>query len=64
LPFHTTDWRVILEAGAGEASGARAALATLCETYWPPVYAFIRRKGHSPADAEDLTQAYSVRSEG
>jgi RNA polymerase sigma-70 factor (ECF subfamily) len=61
LPFHTTNWSVILEATAGEASEARAALATLCETYWPPVYAFIRYKGHSPADAEDLTQAYFAR---
>jgi RNA polymerase sigma-70 factor (ECF subfamily) len=36
-------------------------LARLFETYWPPVYAFIRRKGHSAVDAEDLTQAYFAR---
>jgi RNA polymerase sigma-70 factor (ECF subfamily) len=59
--FGTTNWSVILQATAGESAAAREALATLCETYWPPVYAFIRRKGLSATDAEDLTQAYFAR---
>jgi RNA polymerase sigma factor (sigma-70 family) len=61
MRFQTTDWSVILEATVGESSAAREALATLCEMYWPPVYAFIRGRGHSPTDAEDLTQAYFTR---
>jgi RNA polymerase sigma factor (sigma-70 family) len=61
LRFDTTNWSVILEATTGDSTAARAALATLCEIYWPPVYAFIRRKGHSAADAEDLTQTYFAR---
>jgi RNA polymerase sigma-70 factor (ECF subfamily) len=61
MRFETTNWSVILEATVGDSSAAREALATLCETYWPPVYAFIRRKGHKPSDAEDLTQAYFTR---
>ena len=61
MPFDTTNWSMILKATTGDSGTARAALATLCETYWPPVYAFVRGKGHSPADAEDLTQAYFTR---
>jgi len=37
---------------------AQDALQTLCQTYWHPLYAYARRRGHSPADAEDLTQAF------
>jgi RNA polymerase sigma-70 factor (ECF subfamily) len=40
---------------------ARNALAALCETYWYPLYAFVRRQGHAPADAEDLTQGFFTR---
>lgn len=38
--------------------GAENALAKLCETYWPPIYSFVRRRGYSPADAQDLTQSF------
>jgi RNA polymerase sigma-70 factor (ECF subfamily) len=48
----------VLAAGRGGSSGAAAALETLCRTYWPPLYAFIRRRGHSPAQAQDLTQEF------
>jgi RNA polymerase sigma factor (sigma-70 family) len=59
--FDTTNWSVVLKAGSGDTTGCREALATLCETYWYPVYAFIRRSGASAEDAEDLTQAYFAR---
>jgi RNA polymerase sigma-70 factor (ECF subfamily) len=59
--FETTNWTMILQAVAGESTVARKALASLCEAYWPPVYAFIRRRGQAPADAEDLTQSYFAR---
>ncbi len=58
MPFDTTDWSVVLKAARGDTTDCRAALATLCEAYWYPVYAFVRRSGHAAADAEDLTQGY------
>ncbi len=61
MQFQTTSWSLILEARLDESGAAREALAKLCERYWLPLYAFIRRTGRSPADAEDLTQAYFVR---
>ncbi len=61
LAFQTTNWSLIVRATGGSTTEARAALAGLFETYWPPVYAFIRRRGLSPADAEDLTQSYFAR---
>jgi RNA polymerase sigma factor (sigma-70 family) len=61
LQFENTDWSLIQHAKAGDSSEARAAMARLYATYWAPVYAFIRRAGHSAADAEDLAQAYFVR---
>jgi RNA polymerase sigma factor (sigma-70 family) len=60
--FATTRWSVVLAAGADPSSfRAREALGTLCETYWYPLYAFLRGRGHSAADAEDLTQAFFAR---
>lgn len=59
--FDTTNWSVVLKAGSGDTTGCREALAALCQTYWYPVYAFIRRSGASREDAEDLTQAYFAR---
>jgi RNA polymerase sigma factor (sigma-70 family) len=57
--FATTRWSLVLAAGEQRSSDeARDALATLCELYWYPLYAFLRGRGHSPADAEDLTQAF------
>src|SRR5262245_54179657 len=58
MGFHTTHWSVVLAARAGEGIAAGQALARLCATYWPPLYAFIRRQGASPQDAEDLTQEF------
>ena len=59
--FATTHWSVVLAAGDAAAPQAEAALAELCRTYWYPLYAFIRRKGHSPHDAQDLTQEFFAR---
>jgi hypothetical protein len=55
--FATTHWSMIRAAG-GEDTAAREAMAALCRSYWFPLYAFVRRKGRSPQDAEDLTQEF------
>jgi len=60
--FATTRWSLILAAGAESSSpGVQEALATLCETYWYPLYAFLRSRGYSAEDAQDLTQAFFAR---
>ncbi len=58
--FTTTHWSMVLAAGTGSALAARNALERLCRTYWYPLYAFVRRHGNSPADAQDLTQGFFV----
>jgi RNA polymerase sigma-70 factor (ECF subfamily) len=59
--FSTTHWSVVLEAGQTDSAGALAALERLCRTYWYPLYVFIRKKGYSPEDAQDLTQEFFAR---
>jgi RNA polymerase sigma factor (sigma-70 family) len=59
--FRTTHWSIVLAAGRRSSPDARDALATLCRVYWYPVYAYVRRKGHSPDDAQDLTQSFFAR---
>ena len=56
--FATTHWSVVLAAGHGGSTSASDALAELCRTYWYPLYAYARRTGSSPEDAEDLTQGF------
>jgi RNA polymerase sigma factor (sigma-70 family) len=56
--FLTTHWTVVLAAGRGDSPPAREALASLCQVYWYPLYAYVRRRGYSAHDAEDLTQAF------
>ena len=56
--FNSTHWSVVLTAQARFSPAAQAALETLCSTYWYPLYAFVRGQGHSPQDAQDLTQAF------
>jgi len=51
----------VLRAGTTDSASAAPALEQLCRTYWYPLYAFVRRKGHSPHDAQDLTQAFFAR---
>lgn len=55
--FPITRWTVIV-AAQGRGAEAKLALNDLCGLYWQPVYVFLRRKGNSPADAEDLTQGF------
>lgn len=57
-PFPTTQWSLIVRAGAEDPVEREKALTEICTHYWPPVYAFIRSQGYSPHDAEDLTQAF------
>ena len=59
--FVTTHWSVVQAATAEDLAKAAAALETLCRTYWPPLYAYIRRDGHSAEDAQDLTQEFFAR---
>jgi len=61
VQFTTTHWSVVLAAGNTTSPQADLALAELCRTYWYPLYAFVRRKGYSAHDAQDLTQAFFAR---
>ena len=56
--FRTTSWSLVLAAASEPTTATRQALATLCQTYWNPVYAFIRRNGYDPDRAQDLTQEF------
>ena len=55
--FRTTHWSVVLEA-QGESPAAQTALEKLCRTYWRPIFAFLRRQGIPPEEAEDITQGF------
>jgi RNA polymerase sigma-70 factor (ECF subfamily) len=59
--FDTTQWSLVLSAGERQDATAEAALAVLCERYWYPLYAFVRRRGYDAHQAQDLTQAFFVR---
>ena len=58
--FPSTHWSVVLAAGESRAEPevAHAALAELCQTYWAPLYSFVRSRGYSVHDAQDLTQSF------
>ncbi|MCX5684516.1 MAG: sigma-70 family RNA polymerase sigma factor [Planctomycetota bacterium] len=56
--FATTHWSLVLAAGHGSRPDAGAALATLCEAYWYPLYYYVRRRGYRAEEAQDLTQAF------
>ena len=58
--FVTTHWSVVLSAGHSDTPRAADALQRLCKAYWYPLYAYVRRRGHSPHDAQDLTQGFFV----
>jgi RNA polymerase sigma-70 factor (ECF subfamily) len=59
--FQTTRWSLVLAARDGGAAEAGEALAALCGSYWHPLYAFVRRKGHDPDAAQDLVQGFFAR---
>src|SRR5437660_5206382 len=59
--FATTHWSVVVAAGRHSSPQAQAALATLCRTYWYPLYVFVRRQGFSPDESQDLTQEFFAR---
>ncbi len=57
----TTHWSVVLSARDRSSPHSLEALEHLCRTYWYPLYAFVRRQGRRPHDAQDLTQAFFAR---
>lgn len=59
--FQPTHWTLVLAAAQSRAPGASSALAQLCQLYWYPLYAFARRRGKTPEDAQDLTQGFFLQ---
>ena len=59
--FATTHWSVVLAAGQIDSPHAAAALERLCRAYWYPLYAYVRRRGSGPEDAQDWTQSFFAR---
>lgn len=56
--FATTRWTLVAAAGRNSTPESRRALEELCEAYWYPLYAFVRRRGYQPAEAQDVTQSF------
>jgi RNA polymerase sigma factor (sigma-70 family) len=56
--FHTTRWSVVLPSAQSQAPGFQTALSALYKIYWYPLYAYVRRRGHAPEEAQDLTQGF------
>jgi len=59
--FPTTRWTLVVAAVDPHRKEARSALSSLCENYWYPLYAYLRRRGYQADQAQDLTQAFFVR---
>jgi RNA polymerase sigma-70 factor (ECF subfamily) len=59
--FPTTRWTLVVAAGEPEGKEARSALTSLCENYWYPLYAYLRRRGYPPEQAQDFTQDFFIR---
>jgi RNA polymerase sigma factor (sigma-70 family) len=59
--FPTTRWTLVVAAGNPERKDARCALVSLCENYWYPLYAYLRRRGYPADQAQDLTQEFFIR---
>ena len=61
VDFATTHWSIVLRAGDSQAPESAEALEKLCRAYWYPLYAYVRRQGYAPADAQNLTQEFFSR---
>lgn len=59
--FVTTRWTVVLDAGRNSSPQSERALGDLCQTYWYPLYAYVRRRGYTREDAEDMVQSFFAR---
>jgi DNA-directed RNA polymerase specialized sigma24 family protein len=59
--FHTTRWSMVLAAQGRSSDDSFQSLEALCQQYWSPLYAYVRQRGHSVHDAQDLTQAFFAR---
>lgn len=59
--FVTTHWSVVLTAARSDTTRGQRALEHLCQMYWHPLYTYVRKRGYSPHDAEDLTQEFFAR---
>jgi RNA polymerase sigma factor (sigma-70 family) len=59
--FPTTRWSLVVAAGDSHRKDARSALISLCEHYWYPLYAYLRRRGYRAEEAQDLTQEFFIR---
>ncbi|MGD8328088.1 MAG: sigma-70 family RNA polymerase sigma factor [Acidobacteriota bacterium] len=58
MAFQTTQWTLVVAAGDSQHPDSRAALAELCQGYWYPLYVYLRRRGYSQEEAEDLVQGF------
>jgi len=56
--FQTTRWSVVLASAQSRAPGYKEAFADICKIYWYPLFGFVRHRGYSPEDAEDLVQGF------
>jgi RNA polymerase sigma-70 factor (ECF subfamily) len=59
--FPTTRWTLVIAAADSRRTEARSALVSLCEGYWYPLYAYVRRRGYPVDQAQDLTQEFFIR---
>jgi RNA polymerase sigma factor (sigma-70 family) len=59
--FASTQWSIVVAARSRHTEAGAAAMAALCSRYWRPLYSYVRRRGYSTEDAQDLTQAYFAR---
>ena len=59
--FPTTRWTLVVAAADPQRKDARSALVSLCEGYWYPLYAYVRRRGYPVDQAQDLTQEFFIR---
>jgi RNA polymerase sigma-70 factor (ECF subfamily) len=59
--FHTTRWSLVARAGAADPAAAQRALGELCEQYWPPLYAYARKRGLADDAARDAVQSFCLQ---